>query len=117
MGLIHQQGLLNLEKYIYYEVYYDDKRYGFCSEYDKKKFEEKYSNKFVFKEFNFNYDDLLSTSQLEKLMKLLESNREKIDENKKLNIKAIFFNVYSWIKMYNVFDLKFRVHIFPDFIK
>ncbi len=83
MGLTPQQALLNLERYIYYEVYYGDKRYGFCSEYDKKEFEEKYSNKFVFKEFNFNYDDLLFTYRLEKLIKLLESDKEKIDEELK----------------------------------
>ena len=58
MGLTPQQTLLYLEKYIYYEVYFNGKRYGFCSEYDKNEFEEKYPNKFVFKEFNFNYDDL-----------------------------------------------------------
>lgn len=37
MGLTPQQALLHLEKYIYYEVFYNDKRYGFCSEYDLKK--------------------------------------------------------------------------------
>ena len=42
MGLTPQQTLLYLEKYIYYEVYFNGKRYGFCSEYDKKEFEEKY---------------------------------------------------------------------------
>ena len=83
MGLAPQQTLLYLEKYIYYEVYYNNKRYGFCSEYDKKEFEEKYPNKFVFKDFNFNYDELLSTSRLEKLIKLLESDPEKIDEELK----------------------------------
>ena len=83
IGLTAQQTLLYLEKYIYYEVYYNDKRYGFCSEYDKKKFEEKYPNKFVFKEFNFNYDELLFAARLEKLMKLLESNPEKVDEELK----------------------------------
>ena len=40
MGLTPQQALLNLERYIYYEVYYVDKRYGFCSEYDKNEFVE-----------------------------------------------------------------------------
>ena len=40
MGLTPQQTLLYLEKYIYYEVYFNGKRYGFCSEYDKKEFEE-----------------------------------------------------------------------------
>ena len=83
MGLTPQQALLHLEKYIYYEVFYNDKRYGFCSEYDKKEFEEKYPNKFVFKEFNFNYDELLFAARLEKLMKLLESNPEKVDEELK----------------------------------
>ena len=80
MGLTPQQTLLYLEKYIYYEVYFNGKRYGFCSEYDKNEFEEKYPNKFVFKEFNFNYDDLLFASRLEKLIKLLESDPKKIDE-------------------------------------
>ena len=90
MGLTPQQTLLYLEKYVYYEVYYGDKRYGFCSEYDKKEFEEKYPNEFVFKEFNFNYDDLLFTSRLEKLIKLLESDPEKIDEELKTkNIRDI----------------------------
>ena len=83
MGLTPQQALLYLEKYMYYEVYHDDKRYGFCSEYAKKEFEEKYPNKFVFKEFNFNYDELLSSTRLLKLMKLLESNPEKVDEELK----------------------------------
>lgn len=83
MGLTPQQALLYLEKYIYYEVFYNDKRYGFCSEYDKNEFEEKYPNKFVFKEFNFNYDELLFAARLEKLMKLLESNPEKVDEELK----------------------------------
>lgn len=90
MGLTAQQTLLYLEKYVYYEVYYNDKRYGFCSEYDKKKFEEKYPNKFVFKEFNFNYDDLLIVSRLEKLINLLESDSEKVgDELKTKNISDI----------------------------
>ena len=40
MGLTPQQALLHLEKYIYYEVFYNDKRYGFCSEYDKNEFED-----------------------------------------------------------------------------
>lgn len=53
------------------------------SEYDKNEFEEKYPNKFVFKEFNFNYDELLFAARLEKLMKLLESNPEKVDEELK----------------------------------
>ena len=83
MGLTPQQTLLYLEKYIYYEVYFNGKRYGFCSEYDKNEFEEKYPNKFVFKEFNFNYDDLLFVSRLEKLIKLLESDPKKIDEELK----------------------------------
>ncbi|WP_407423094.1 hypothetical protein [Methanobrevibacter sp.] len=83
MGLTPQQTLLYLEKYIYYEVYFNGKRYGFCSEYDKNEFEEKYPNKFVFKEFNFNYDDLLFASRLEKLIKLLESDPKKIDEELK----------------------------------
>ena len=83
MGLTPQQTLLYLEKYIYYEVYFNGKRYGFCSEYDKNEFEEKYPNKFVFKEFNFNYDDLLFESRLEKLIKLLESDPKKIDEELK----------------------------------
>lgn len=82
-GLTPQQTLLYLEKYIYYEVYFNGKRYGFCSEYDKNEFEEKYPNKFVFKEFNFNYDDLLFASRLEKLIKLLESDPKKIDEELK----------------------------------
>ena len=83
MGLTPQQALLYLERYTYFEVYFNGKRYGFCSEDDKIKFEEKYPNKFVFKEFNFNYDDFLFTARLEKLMKLLESNPEKVDEDLK----------------------------------
>ena len=83
MGLTPQQTLLYLGRYAYFEVYFNGKRYGFCSEDDKIKFEEKYPNKFVFKEFNFNYDDFLFTARLEKLMKLLESNPEKVDEELK----------------------------------
>ena len=56
------------------------------SEYDKNEFEEKYPNKFVFKEFNFNYDELLFAARLEKLMKLLESNPEIDEELKTKNI-------------------------------
>ena len=90
MGLTPQQALLHLEKYIYYEVFYNDKRYGFCSEYDKNEFEAKYPNKFVFKEFNFKYDELLFAARLEKLMKLLESHPEKIDEEfKSKNISDV----------------------------
>ena len=83
MGLTPQQALLYLWRYTYFEVYFNGKRYGFCSEDDKIKFEEKYPNKFVFKEFNFNYDDFLFIARLEKLMKLLESNPEKVDEELK----------------------------------
>ena len=83
MGLTPQQTLLYLEIYKYFEVYFNGKRYGFCSEDDKINFEEKYPNKFVFKEFNFNYDDFLFTARLEKLMKLLEYNHEKVDEELK----------------------------------
>ena len=83
MGLTPQQSLIYLEKYKYYEVYYNGKRYGFCSEKDKMEFEEKYSNKFVFKEFNLNHDDFLFTTRLEKLIKLLEYNSEKVDEELK----------------------------------
>ena len=83
MGLTPQQTLLYLERYKYFEVYFNGKRYSFFIEDDKIKFEEKYPNKFVFKEFNFNYDDFLFTARLEKLMKLLESNPEKVDEELK----------------------------------
>ena len=83
MGLTPQQALLYLGRYTYFEVYFNGKRYGFCSEDDKINFEEKYPNKFVFKEFNFNYDDFLFTARLEKLMKLLESHPEKVDEELK----------------------------------
>lgn len=83
MGLTPQQTVMYLDKYIYYEVFYNGKRYGFCSEYDKIEFEEKHPDKFVFKEFNFNYDDMLFAERLEKLMKLLEYDSEKIDEELK----------------------------------
>ena len=82
-GFNSSTDLVILGRYTYFEVYFNGKRYGFCSEDDKIKFEEKYPNKFVFKEFNFNYDDFLFIARLEKLMKLLESNPEKVDEELK----------------------------------
>jgi YHS domain-containing protein len=90
MGLTPQQALLQLERYEYYEVYYGDKRYGFCSEETKIEFEEKHPNKFIFKPLNFKYNDFLFTTRLEKLINLLEFNQEKVDaELKTKNISDI----------------------------
>ena len=79
MGSTPQQALLNLDRYTYYEVFFNDKRYGFCSEEDKIEFEQKHPNKFVFRELNLSYEDFLFTRRLEKLLELLESNLEKTD--------------------------------------